>query len=111
MSAVDSGPQITKRGLILCLDAGNNNSYSPNLFQAYGTGLVTEDVTFSINGTGTFKRVAAGTVIGGYKIKSKDVVYSYVLGTNGCHFHGNQIAIPVGVYATFSFDYLVSSQI
>ena len=108
MSAVDNGPQITKRGLILCLDAGNNNSYSPNIFQAYGSGLVTEDVTFSINGTGTFKRVAAGTVIGGYKVKSKDVVYSYVLGTNGCHYHGNGILVPAGIYATFTFDYLVT---
>jgi hypothetical protein len=108
MSAVNNGPQIFKSGLIFCLDAGNNKSYSSNRFQSYGSGLVTEDVTFSINGTGTFKRVATGTVIGGYKIKPNDVVYSYVLGTNGCHYHGNQVAIPTGVYATFSFDYLVT---
>lgn len=108
MSAVNNGPQISKSGLIFCLDAGNNKSYSSNRFQSYGSGLVTEDVTFSINGTGTFKRVAAGTVIGGYKVKPNDVVYSYVLGVNGCHYHGNSVYIRAGTRATFSFDYLVT---
>jgi hypothetical protein len=108
MSAVNNGPQISKSGLIFCLDAGNNKSYSSNRFQSYGSGLVTEDVTFSINGTGTFKRVATGTVIGGYKIKPNDVVYSYALGVNGCHYHGNSVYAVAGVYPTFSFDYLVT---
>ena len=108
MSTVNQGPQIVKTDLVMCLDAGNNRSYSPNRFQALGTGLITENVAFPVNGTGTFQRVATGTVVGGYKIKSNDVVYSYALGVNGCHYHGNTTQIPPGVYATFSFDYLVT---
>ena len=95
-------------GLVLALDAGNNKSYSTNRFVSYGTGLTTQNVTFSVNGDGTFQRVATGTVIGGYTVKTTDVVYSYALGSNGCHFHGNDVAMPAGVYATFSFDYLVT---
>ena len=108
MSTVNNGPQIVKNGLIACLDAGNNRSYSTNRFQSLGTGLITENVTFAINGTGTFQRVASGTVIGGYTVRPNDVVYSYVLGVNGCHFHGNSAPIPSGVYATFSVDYLIT---
>ena len=108
MSTVNNGPQIIKSGLIACLDAGNNRSYSTNRFQSLGTGLITENVTFAINGTGTFQRVASGTVIGGYTVRPNDVVYSYVLGVNGCHYHGNSAPIPSGVYATFSVDYLIT---
>jgi hypothetical protein len=93
---------------VLNLDAGNNKSYSTNRFQALGTGLITENVTFAINGTGTFQRVATGTVIGGYTIRPNDVVYSYALGVNGCHYHGNSTPVIAGSYATFSFDYLVT---
>lgn len=108
MSAVNSGPQIIKNGLVLDLDSGNRKSYTPNRFQSLGTGLITENVTFALQGTGTFQRIANGTIIGGYKVKPNDVVYSYVLGVNGCHYHGNTTPIPSGVYATFSFDYLVT---
>jgi hypothetical protein len=108
MSTVNNGPQIVRSGLVLNLDAGNGKSYSTNRFQALGTGLTTENVTFAIQGNGTFQRVAAGTVVGGYRIKPNDVVYSYALGSNGCHYHGNSAPIPSGVYATFSFDYLVT---
>ena len=90
------------------LDAGNGKSYSTNRFQALGSGTVTTNVAFAINGDGTFQRVAYGTVIGGYTIRPNDVVYSYVLGANGCHYHGHTAPIPSGVYATFSFDYLVT---
>lgn len=108
MSTVNNGPQIVRSGLVLNLDAGNGKSYSTNRFQALGSGTVTTNVTFAINGDGTFQRVAYGTVIGGYTIRPNDVVYSYVLGANGCHYHGNTAPIPSGVYATFSFDYLVT---
>jgi len=108
MSTINSGPNISKQGLVLCLDAGNNKSYSTNRLQSYGSGLVTENVTFAINGTGTFQRVAAGTVIGGYTVKPNDVVYSYALGGTGCHYHGNGAPVLAGSYATFSFDYLVT---
>ena len=108
MSTVNNGPQIVRTGLILDLDAGNGKSYSTNRFQALGSGTVTTNVAFAINGDGTFQRVAYGTVIGGYTIRPNDVVYSYVLGANGCHYHGHTAPIPSGVYATFSFDYLVT---
>jgi hypothetical protein len=101
-------PSIVTNGLVLALDAGNNKSHSTNRFISYGTGLTTQAVNFSIQGTTGFNRVAAGTVIGGYTIKTTDVVYSYALGSNGCHYHGNTAPIPAGVYATFSFDYLVT---
>lgn len=106
--AVAYNPQIVTNGLVLALDAGNNKSHSSNRFLSYGTGLVTQNVTFTNQGDGTFQRVAAGTVIGGYTVKATDVVYSYALGATGCHWHGNTAPIPSGVYATFSFDYLVT---
>jgi hypothetical protein len=108
MSTVNNGPQIVRSGLVLNLDAGNGKSYSTNRFQALGSGTVTENVTFAINGDGTFQRVASGTVIGGYTVRPNDVVYSYVLGVTGCHYHGNVAPIPTGAYLTFSCDYLVT---
>ena len=102
-------PRIVTDSLVLILDAGNNKSHSTNRFISYGTGLTTQNVTFAVNGTGTFQRVAAGTVIGGYTVKTTDVVYSYSLGVDGCHYHGNTTPIPSGVYATFSCDYLVTN--
>jgi len=108
MSTINSGLPLVRSGLVVALDAASNRSYSSNRFISYGTGQTTENVTFSINGNGTFQRVAAGTTVGGYTIKPRDVVYSYVLGSNGCHYHGNTAPIPSGVYATFSVDYLVT---
>ena len=108
MSTVNNGPQIVRNGLVLDLDAGNGKSYSTNRFQALGSGTVTANVTFAINGDGTFQRVAYGTVIGGYTVRPNDVVYSYVLGVTGCHYHGNVAPIPAGSYATFSVDYLIT---
>jgi hypothetical protein len=108
MSTVNNGPQIVRSGLVLNLDAGNGKSYSTNRFQSLGSGTITENVTFAINGTGTFQRVASGTVIGGYTIRPNDVVYSYALGVTGCHYHGNVAPIPTGAYLTFSCDYLVT---
>jgi len=108
MSTVNNGPQIVRSGLVLNLDAGNGKSYSTNRFQSYGSGSVTENVTFPNQGTGTFQRIASGTVIGGYTVRPNDVVYSYVLGVNGCHYHGNSAPVVAGTYATFSFDYLVT---
>jgi len=109
MSTVNNGPQIVRSGLVLNLDAGNGKSYSTNRFQALGSGTITENVTFPIQGTGTFQRVASGTVIGGYTVRPNDVVYSYALGVTGCHYHGNTAPIPSGVYATFSVDYLITN--
>jgi len=108
MSTVNNGPQIVRTGLVLNLDAGNGKSYSTNRFQALGSGTITENVTFALNGTGTFQRVASGSVIGGYTVRPNDVVYSYGLGVTGCHYHGNSATIPAGSYATFSVDYLIT---
>ena len=105
---VFAGPEITESGLVLALDARNNKSHSSNRFISYGSGLVTEGIGFQVNGTGTFQRVAAGTVISGYTVKTTDVVYSYALGSNGCHYHGSTAPIPSGSYATMSVDYLVT---
>ena len=105
---VYAGPDVSESNLVLALDAGNNKSHSTNRFISYGTGLVTEAVNFPIQGTTGFNRIAAGTVIGGYAVKTTDVVYSYALGSNGCHYHGNDVSVPGGSYATFSFDYLVT---
>jgi len=60
--ATHYSPRSVTDGLVLSLDAGNNKSHARNRFLAYGSGLVTENVAFAINGNGTFQRVAAGTV-------------------------------------------------
>lgn len=108
MSTINSGLPIVRSGLVVALDAASNRSYSSNRYISYGTGQTTESVNFSLQSVAGFQRVAAGTVVGGYTIKPRDVVYSYALGTVACHFHGNTTPIPAGVYATFSFDYLVT---
>ena len=108
MSSINSGPLIVDNGLLLCLDLKNNRSYSPNRYQSLGDGLTTQSVNFPLQSVSGFQRIVTGTVIGGYVVKPNDVVYSYTLGTNACHFKGNTTPIPSGVYATFSFDYLVT---
>ncbi len=67
------------------------------------------NVTYPVNGTGTFVRLGYGQTFGGYTIQPSDVVYRYDLGSNGCHYHGFDTAIPGGTYATFTFDYLVAN--
>lgn len=103
---------IVNNGLVLNLDAGNTSSYPSNRFLSYGTagsGSGSDNnVGFAINGDGTFIRLGFNQTYGGYTIKPTDVVYRYNLGANGCHYHGNDIPIPAGVSATFSFDYFVS---
>jgi hypothetical protein len=106
---VFAGPDLSESGLVLALDAGNNKSHSTNRFVSYGTGDVTETVFPPVRGTSILTRVATGTVVGGYTVKATDVVYSYALGTNSCHYQGHSAPIPAGVRATFSCDYLVSN--
>ncbi len=67
-------------------------------------------VSFSVNGTGTFRRIYSGTY-GGYTIQPTDIVYRYDLGTNGCHYHGNDVTITAGQYPTFTFDYYLSPDV
>jgi hypothetical protein len=106
-----NGPNAITPGLVACYDAGSNRSYSRNRFISYGSvgsgSGADNNVTFSINGSGTFVRLGYGQTYGGYTIKQEDVVYKYTLGSNGCHYHGNTAIIPAGCYASFYFDYYI----
>lgn len=106
-----NGPNAITSGLVTSYDAGSDRSYSRNRFISYGSvgsgSSADNNVTFSINGTGTFVRLGYGQTFGGYTIKQSDVVYKYTLGNNGCHYHGNTTIIPSGMYASFYFDYYI----
>lgn len=111
--SVYAGPEISNNGLVYSIDAANDKSYSRNHFLALGSsgpGAASDNnVTFPVNGTGTFVRLGYGQTFGEYTIQPNDVVYKYVLGVTGCHYHGFDTTIIVGAYATFSFDYYISS--
>ena len=104
-------PSISTDSLIFYYDMGNTKKSwlgKPITNQyAVPTPAANGDVTFSVNGTGTFKRIYSGTY-GGYEIRESDIVYRYDLGGTGCHYHGNSAAIGAGQYATFTFDYYIS---
>lgn len=104
-------PLIVTDDLVFCYDANNTGKSwkgRPIVNQfAIPTPAANDNVTFSVQGTGTFQRVPANTVYGGYRVKDTDVVYRYNLGTNGCHYHGNDVTISAGVTATWSCDYYV----
>lgn len=107
------GPKTTKDGLVTCYDARSDRSYSRNRFISYGSSGsgsgADNNVTFSVNGTGTFIRLGHGQTFGNYTIKPTDVVYKYNLSsTGGCHYHGNTAIVPAGVYVNFYFDYYIS---
>ncbi len=120
-----TGPDIVKDGLVFGYDTGypsadnetslrfNKGEPVTNLFTTVGNAsTVDQNVTFSVNGTGTFKRVAVGTEIGNYKVKDTDVVYSYELGTNGCHYHGNDYSsVSSGTKVSFSIEYFLTSDV
>lgn len=116
--ALINSPNIIREGIVLGLDAANIRSFrgepTTNVFTHYGTPGVgaagNVSVTFSIQGTGTFVRLGYGQTYGNYLIEQRDVVYRYDLGTSGCHYHGNTVAISAGQYATFTFDYYVSPE-
>jgi hypothetical protein len=110
MSA-ESGPHIVTDGLIFCIDSTNSQKSwrgvpITNQFLA-PTPIANGDVTFAVQGTGTFKRIYSGTY-GNYQIVEGDVVYRYDLGLTGCHYHGNTVSVPSGVYVTWDFDYYIS---
>ena len=111
MSAIE-GPNENISNLVIELDANNIKSISPNRFYAYGTvgqGMSADNnVTFAIQGTGTFQRLGHNQSFGGYTIKESDVVYRYVLGESGCHYHGNTIYVPQGAYVAYKYDYYIS---
>jgi hypothetical protein len=111
--ALAQNPGIVTNGLVFYYDMNNrqkswigkpvtNQFAAPTPYNSSG------DVSFAINGTGTFRRVYEGTY-GGYTIQPNDIVYRYNLSTTGgCHYHGNSASIGSGQYATFIFDYYIS---
>lgn len=111
--SLSHSPSIVTNGLIFAYDANNSKSWMgepvTNQFAcpAPATPGVDGNVSFAIQGTGTFKRIYSGTY-GGYTIKPTDVVYRYDLGTSGCHYHGNSVGIATGQYVCYSVDYYIS---
>jgi len=109
--SVVSGPNDVATGLSLAYDMNNVRSWQgmpvTNQF-AIPTPDGSNNVAFQVQGTGTFQRVYSGTY-GGYTITSNDVVYQYnLVAAGGCYYHGNDVTITAGQYATFTFDYYVS---
>jgi hypothetical protein len=98
--------------------SGNNNhliarSNLPNQYLQPGStpeGYVGNNtVTFAVQGSGTWIRQGHGQVFGDYTIKPQDAVYRYDLGSDGCHYHGNDVTVSSGTFATFTFDYYISA--
>ena len=107
-------------GLIFGYDtADGTNSFrgqpTTNVFTHYGTSgygaAANNNVTFQVNGNGTFVRLGWGQTFGDYTIKPEDVVYRYDLGSNGCHYHGSTATISAGQYAIMSVDYYLSPDV
>jgi hypothetical protein len=109
--SVATGPNIVTAGLIFSYDMNNILSWRgmpvTNQFAVPAPYNSSGDVNFAVQGTTGFRRLYEGTY-GGYTITNNDVVYRYDLGSNGCHYHGNSVSIPAGVYPTFTFDYYIS---
>jgi hypothetical protein len=109
--SITVSPNVVKDGLILYFNMYNaNKSWKgrPVINQfAIPTPDGSGNVSFAVNGTGTFQRVFSGTY-GDYDIQPTDIVYRYDLGGLGCHYHGNDVTINSGQTATWSFDYYVS---
>ncbi|MEI6569397.1 MAG: hypothetical protein WCR20_22150, partial [Verrucomicrobiota bacterium] len=113
--SVAAGPNVVSNGLVFEYDMSNtkrswkgaptvNQFAIPDPYNAAG------DVGFQVNGTGVFQRVTTGS-FGGYDITADDIVYKYVLGATGCHYHGNDVTIQAGQVATWSFDYYVDPSV
>jgi len=116
MSVAQGYEKIPTNGLVFMYDVADSTSYkgepttnifTPLGFAGPGSGN-DNNVYFDVNGTGTFIRLGFGQTFGNYTIQPNDVVYKYNLGAYGCHYHGNDVAISNGKYATFSFDYYIS---
>jgi hypothetical protein len=107
-----TGPEITTGGLTLSYDMGNQlkswkGAPVTNQF-AVPTPDGSNNVVFSVQGTGTFQRLYSGT-FDSYTITSNDVVYRYDLtAAGGCYYHGNDVTINAGQSVTFTFDYYIS---
>lgn len=112
MSIIQS-PLIATNGLVFGYDMYNSKSWKgepvTNQFTcpAPSPAGVDGNVSFAVQGNGTFQRIYSGTY-GGYTIQPTDVVYRYNLGGGGCHYHGNSAAIGSGQYVCYSVDYYIS---
>jgi hypothetical protein len=109
--SIASGPNIATSGLVFAYDMSDPSSFvgpvGTNQF-AVPAPASNGDVTFALQGTGTFKRIYSGT-FDNYSITNNDVVYRYDLtAEGGCYYHGNAITLSAGQYITFTFDYYVS---
>lgn len=109
--AIASGPKIVTAGLLFGYDINDPTSFkgavATNQF-AIPTPDGSNNVAFSVQGTGTFQRLYSGT-FDNYMITNNDVVYRYDLSAaNGCYYHGNDVSITAGQWATFTFDYYIS---
>jgi|APSaa5957512493_1039668.scaffolds.fasta_scaffold35828_2 hypothetical protein len=120
-----TGPKLTNDNLVFGYDTGygvadietSTRFYkgqpTTNVFTVLGSPSNTDqNVQFSVDGTGTFKRVAVGTQIGDYKVNSDDVVYSYALGDTGCHYHGNDYSsVSIGSKVSLNIEYFLSNDV
>jgi hypothetical protein len=109
--SVASGPKIVTDGLLFGYDMYDPQSYRgaavPNQF-AVPTPDGSNNVVFQVQGTGTFQRIYSGT-FDNYSITNNDVVYRYdLVAAGGCYYHGNDVNITAGQWATFTFDYYIS---
>ena len=123
--ATHGGTHIELDGLVFGYDTGQgvtggtvaSRHYrgrpAENLFQVLGTSSnFDQNVTFPVNGTGTFQRVANGTRIGNYLVHEDDVVYRYNLGGTGCHYHGNDYPnVQAGTQITLTIDYYLTPDV
>lgn len=109
--SVAANPSIATSGLRFSYDMNNPMSFkgavATNRF-AVPTPAANGDVIFEVQGTGIFRRIYTGT-FDNYSITNNDVVYRYDLSNaGGCYFHGNDVTITAGQWATFTFDYYIS---
>jgi len=105
-----TNPSVATNGLVMYTDITNTKKSwlgQPTVNQfAIPIPDASGNVTFSVQGTTGFQRIYSGTY-GGYEIQPTDVVYKYVVGASGCHYHGNDINITTGQTPTWSFDYYI----
>jgi len=117
-----AGPNISgEENLVFGYDLGDHiNSYrgrpTVNQFPIVGTvgeGPEADNTAlFPTRGTNFMKRLGYGQTFGGYTIKPSDAVYKFDAVTSYvCAYHGGVATIPVGAYVTFTFEYLVSSDV
>jgi hypothetical protein len=111
---VAANPAIATSGLVFEYDMSNPKSF----LGAVGTNQFaipvpdgSNNVTFAVQGNGTFQRVYSGTY-GGYTITNNDVVYKFnMTAVGGCYFHGNTISVSAGQYITLTFDFYISPDV